>query len=54
MRFIRHFGHLLGDVLGYARKNKAYWIVPVVFLLLLMALLVFAGQSVAPFIYTLF
>ncbi|MBN2449120.1 MAG: hypothetical protein JXR77_01955 [Lentisphaeria bacterium] len=54
MRFLRHLGRLLRDVFGFAWQNKAWWIVPVVVLLLLLGLLVFAGQSVAPFIYTLF
>lgn len=47
MRLLKEFG-------VFAWQNKAWWIVPVVLVLLLVALLVFAGQSAAPFIYTLF
>ncbi|MBT3192158.1 MAG: hypothetical protein HN341_06345 [Verrucomicrobia bacterium] len=54
MRFLRHLGRLLKEVGGFAWHNKAWWIVPMVLAMLLLALLVMAGQSVAPFIYTLF
>ncbi|OQA27011.1 MAG: hypothetical protein BWY59_01197 [Verrucomicrobia bacterium ADurb.Bin345] len=55
MRFLRHLGRLLREFGEFAWQNKAWWIVPMVLVLLLLALLVFAGQSAAPaFIYTLF
>ena len=55
MRFLKHLLRLLKEVGGFAWENKAWWIVPMVVVLLLLALLVFAGQSAAPaFIYTLF
>ena len=54
MMFLRHLGRLLRDVFGFARMHKAWWIVPLVLVLLAMALVLFAGQAVAPFIYTLF
>ena len=54
MRFLRHLGRLLKEVGEFAWQNKAWWIVPMVIVLLLLAFLVFAGQSAAPFIYTLF
>lgn len=54
MRFLKYLGRLLADFLGFAWKNKAWWIIPVVLVLLLLAAFVFVGQSVAPFIYTLF
>ena len=54
MRFLRHLGRLLKDFLGFAWQNKAWWIIPVVVVMLLLAFLIFAGQSTAPFIYTLF
>ena len=39
----------------FLRTNKAYWMVPIVLVLLLLtAVLVLGGTSVAPFIYTLF
>ena len=54
MRFLRHLGNLLAEFGGFAWRNKAWWIVPVVLVLLLLAVLIFAGQTAAPFIYTLF
>ena len=54
MRFLKHLGRLLKEFLGFAWHNKAWWIVPVVLVLLLMALLIVLGQTTAPFIYTLF
>jgi hypothetical protein len=54
MRFLRHLGRLLKEFLGFAWHHKAWWIVPVVLVLLLVALLIVTGQTAAPFIYTLF
>ncbi len=54
MRFLKHLAQLLGEFGEFAWHNKAWWIVPIVVVLLLMACLVFAGQSAAPFIYALF
>ena len=55
VRFLRHLGRLLAEFFGFAWKNKAWWIVPIVLVLLLISLLIVAGSSVAPaFIYTLF
>jgi hypothetical protein len=45
---------LLRDVFGFAWHHKAWWIVPMVLVLLLLGLLIVVGQSSAPFIYTLF
>lgn len=47
-------GRLFKDFVGFARQNRAWWIVPMVVVLVLAGLLVFAGQTGAPFIYTLF
>ena len=47
-------GSLLKEFTDFARKHKAYWIVPLVVILLLMVLLIVTSQSAAPFIYTLF
>lgn len=46
----------LKDMFHFLMERKKWWLVPVILVLLLIgALLVFAGQSaVAPFIYTLF
>jgi len=54
MRHIKYMGRLMAEFLGFARKNKAWWIVPIIIILLLMAFLIFTGQITAPFIYTLF
>ena len=45
---------LFGELLGFAKANKVYWIVPLVIVLALAALIAVAGQGAAPFIYTLF
>ena len=54
MRFLKHLGRLLAEFGSFAWHNKAWWIIPVVAVLLLLALLVVTGQTVAPFIYNLF
>jgi len=42
------------EIWRFARQNKAWWIVPTILILMILTLLVFSGQTVAPFIYTLF
>jgi len=54
MRFARHLGTLLKEFGQFAWENKAWWIVPIVLVMLLIALLVITSESAAPFIYTLF
>jgi uncharacterized integral membrane protein len=54
MRFIKHLGRLLAEFGQFAWQNKAWWIVPIVLVLLLLMLFIVTGTSVAPFIYTLF
>jgi hypothetical protein len=54
MRFLRHIGVLLREFGEFAWHNKAWWIIPIVLVLLLVAVLIVAGQSTAPFIYQLF
>ena len=54
MRFIKYFGRLLGEFFGFAMQNKAWWIIPIVLVLLLLTVFIVAGSGVAPFIYTLF
>ncbi len=54
MRFLRHLGKLLREFVGFAMHHKAWWIIPITLMLLLMALVIVVGQSTAPFIYTLF
>jgi len=47
---------IVGELLAFLWSRKLYWMIPMVFVLLLVAaLLIFAqGSAVAPFIYTLF
>lgn len=54
MRFVRHLWRLLGEFLGFAWQNKAWWIVPIILVLLLLTLLIAVGHVTAPFVYTLF
>ena len=54
MAKIAYTGKLLREFLGFARARRVYWIVPLVVVLGLAALLVVAGQTAAPMIYTLF
>jgi hypothetical protein len=54
MAYLSYAGRLFREFLLFARQNKVYWIVPLIVLLGLMALLIVAGQTTAPFIYTLF
>ncbi|MDR3088942.1 MAG: DUF5989 family protein [Desulfobulbaceae bacterium] len=54
MGFLKHGVNLLGEMFGFAKKRKAWWIIPLVITFLLVGLLIAAGESVTPFIYTLF
>ena len=47
---------LLGELWGFMRTRKKFWLLPIILLLLAVgALLVFAqGSVLAPFIYTIF
>lgn len=47
---------LLNDLLTFLRERKKFWLAPVIFILLLLAILiVFASSSAfAPFIYSVF
>jgi hypothetical protein len=54
MRAIKYLGRLLREFGEFAWHNKAWWIVPIVLVLLLLGFIVVSGSSVAPFIYTLF
>jgi hypothetical protein len=59
MKFIEtaknRFG-IVGELLSFFAKNKRWWMLPVITMILLMAVLIILGQSssIAPFIYTLF
>jgi hypothetical protein len=46
---------LVGELWGFLRENKKWWLLPILVCLLLMgALILLSGTAVAPFIYTLF
>ena len=46
---------IFAEFWGFAKENKKFWLLPIVFTLLLLgSLIIFAGSSAAPFIYTLF
>jgi hypothetical protein len=51
---IAHLGKLLAELGRYAARNKAWWLVPLVVVLLVLGFLIMTGQATAPFIYTLF
>jgi hypothetical protein len=51
---IAEAGKLFREFLGFARANRAYWIIPFVLMLGLTALVIVAGQVAAPLIYALF
>jgi Family of unknown function (DUF5989) len=46
---------LLGELWGFLKNNKKWWLLPMLAVLLLFGLLVLlSSTAVAPFIYTLF
>ena len=51
---LRYAGRLFGHFVRFAAENKVYWIVPLVLVLVLLGVVIFAGQATTPFIYTLF
>ncbi|WP_243439530.1 DUF5989 family protein [Fundidesulfovibrio soli] len=46
----------LGDLWGFLRVRKKFWLLPVILVLLLFGALIVltSGSAIAPFIYTLF
>ena len=50
---LRYAGTLFGHLWRFAAENKAWWIVPLVLVLGVLAVVIFAGQASTPFIYTL-
>jgi len=54
MSKIRYSSKLFREFVGFARENRAYWIIPLVLVLLLAAAVIVSGQTVAPLLYTLF
>lgn len=55
MQRLRHAARLGGELVSYSVVNRAWWVVPVVLLLTVVALAVAVGQAAAPYtLYTLF
>ena len=54
MSRIRYAPRLIREIVGFALENKAYWLIPLVLVLLAAAMLVGVSQGLAPLIYTLF
>ena len=54
MHFLIYLTRLLREFIGFAKTNRAWWIIPIVILLLLLGLIIITAQTAAPFIYTLF
>lgn len=46
----------LSDLWGFIRERKKYWLLPLIFVLLLLGGLIMlsSGSAIAPFIYTIF
>ena len=48
-------GGILGELWGFLKTNKKWWLLPILVLLLIFALLILLSSTgLAPFIYTLF
>ncbi len=46
---------ILGELWGFLRANKKWWLLPIIVVLVLVGVLVvLSSTAVAPFIYTLF
>jgi hypothetical protein len=54
MRALKNLTRLLRELWAFAREHKAWWIVPIVILLLLIGAFVVGVSSISPFIYSLF
>ncbi len=54
MKRLKYLIELFKEFVEFASANKAWWLVPVVVILLSVAALVFVGQGATPLIYTLF
>lgn len=59
MGAIRNFGAklgVIGDLFAFFWKNKKWWLIPVVFVLVAIGLVLVFSQSsaIGPFIYSLF
>lgn len=53
MRRLGYVGTLLGHLVRFASENKVYWMVPLLVVLGLLGVVIFAGQASTPFLYSL-
>lgn len=46
----------LKDLFDFIKERKKYWLVPIIFILLILGLIIIVGgnSALAPFIYTIF
>lgn len=54
MRPLKNLMRLVRELFGFAREHKAWWIIPVVAVLLVVGLFIVAVSTISPFIYSLF
>lgn len=47
---------LFGEIWGFLKERKAWWLAPIIIMLVIVGLLIVFGQSsaISPFIYALF
>ena len=46
--------NILVEFMTFLCENKKFWLIPIILVLLLLGLLLFASPAAAPFIYALF
>jgi len=46
--------NILVEFVVFLKENKKFWLIPIILVLLLLGLLLFASPAAAPFIYALF
>ena len=56
LKGLKGYGSIMGELLGFLWKQKLWWLIPMVTVLLLFGILLFfvQGLPIAPFVYTLF
>jgi hypothetical protein len=54
MRALRNLFSLLRELWAFAREHKAWWIIPVVLILLITGVFIVGVSTISPFIYSLF
>ena len=54
MRPLRNLLALLRELFAFAREHKAWWILPVVGVLLLVGIFIVSVSAISPFVYSLF